>query len=138
MRQSRHALFWIILSVCVSEQSAQDNAMTDSLLKWNRQSNTQTATVFDTLKLFEPVQTPKRVLVQRWMGIGIMSIAGILAYNFHQQANSAYADYVRSGQIEVMNDLFSKTERLDGYSGMSYIVVEVGFLLFVSSFKDPE
>ena len=94
MRQSRHALFWIILSVCVSEQSAQDKAMTDSLLKWNRQSNTQTATVFDTLKLFEPVQTPKRVLVQRWMGIGIMSIAGILAYRFHQQANSSSADYV--------------------------------------------
>ena len=138
MRQSRHALFWIILSVCVSEQSAQDKAMTDSLLKWNRQSNTQTATVFDTLKLFEPMQTPKRVLVQRWMGIGIMSIAGILAYRFHQKANSTYADYVHSGNIEVMNDLFSEAERLDRYSGRSYVGVEVGFLLFVSSFKDPE
>ena len=138
MRQSRHALFWIILSVCVSEQSAQDNAMTDSLLKWNRQSNTQTATVFDTLKLFEPVQTPKRVLVQRWMGIGIMSIAGILAYRFHQQANSTYADYVYNGNIEVMDDLFSETERLDRYSGRSYVSLEIGFLLFVSSFKEPE
>ena len=138
MRQSRHALFWIILSVCVSEQSAQDKAMTDSLLKWNRQSNTQTATVFDTLKLFEPMQTPKRVLVQRWMGIGIMSIAGILAYRFHQQANRTYADYVYNGNIEVMDDLFSETERLDRYSGRSYVSLEIGFLLFVSSFKEPE
>ena len=138
MRQYRHALFWIILIVCVSEQSAQDQAMTDSLPRWNSQTNTQTATLFDTLELFEPVQTPKRVLIQRWMGIGIMSIAGILAYRFHEQANSTYADYVRSGNIEVMNDLFLETERLDRYSGRSYIGVEVGFLLFVSSFKDPE
>ena len=83
MRQYRHALFWIILIVCVSEQSAQDQAMTDSLPRWNSQTNTQTATLFDTLELFEPVQTPKRVLIQRWMGIGIMSIAGILTYRFH-------------------------------------------------------
>ena len=138
MRQYRQLLFWIILIICVSKQNAQDQAITDSLPMWISQPNNQTATLSDTLKLFEPVQTPKGVLIQRWMGIGIMSIAGILAYNFRQQANSAYADYVRSGQIEVMNDLFSKTERLDGYSGMSYIVVEVGFLLFVSSFKDPE
>ncbi len=138
MRQYRQLLFWIILIICVSKQNAQDQGITDSLPMWISQPNNQTATLSDTLKLFEPVQTPKGVLIQRWMGIGIMSIAGILAYNLHQQANSAYADYVRSGQIEVMNDLFSKTERLDGYSGMSYIVVEVGFLLFVSSFKDPE
>ena len=105
---------------------------------WISQPNTQTSALFDTLKLFEPVQTPKGVLIQRWMGIGIMSIAGILAYNYHQQANSAYADYVRTGNIEVMNDLFSKTERLDRYSGRSYIGVDIGFLLFVSSFKDLE
>ena len=138
MRQYRQLLFWIILIICVSKQNAQDQGITDSLPMWISQPNNQTATLSDTLKLFEPVQTPKGVLIQRWMGIGIMSIAGILAYNLHQQANSAYADYVRSGHIEVMNDLFSKTERLDRYSGMSYIAVEVGFLLFVSSFKDPE
>ena len=138
MRQYRQLLFWIILIICVSKQNAQDQGITDSLPMWISQPNNQTATLSDTLKLFEPVQTPKGVLIQRWIGIGIMSIAGILAYNLHQQANSAYADYVRSGHIEVMNDLFSKTEHLDGYSGMSYIVVEVGFLLFVSSFKDPE
>ena len=138
MRQYRQLLFWIILIVCVSKQSAQDQAITDSLPMWISQPNTQTSALFDTLKLFEPVQTPKGVLIQRWMGIGIMSIAGILAYNYHQQANSAYADYVRSGNIEVMNDLFSKTERFDRYSGRSYIGVEIGFLLFVSSFKDLE
>ena len=138
MRLYRQLLFWIILIVCVSKQNAQDQAITDSLPIWISQQNTQTVTFFDTLRLIEPVQTPKGVLIQRWIGIGIMSIAGILAYNFHQQANTAYADYVRSGHIEVMNDLFSKTERLDRYSGMSYIGVEVGFLLFVSSFKDPE
>ena len=138
MKLYRQLLFWIILIVCVSKQNAQDQAITDSLPIWISQQNTQTVTFFDTLRLIEPVQTPKGVLIQRWIGIGIMSIAGILAYNFHQQANTAYADYVRSGHIEVMNDLFSKTERLDRYSGMSYIAVEVGFLLFVSSFKDPE
>ena len=138
MRQYRQLLFCIILIICVSKQNAQDQAITDSLPIWISQQNTQTVTFFDTLRLIEPVQTPKGVLIQRWIGIGIMSIAGILAYNFHHQANTAYADYVRSGHIEVMNDLFSKTERLDRYSGMSYIAVEVGFLLFVSSFKDPE
>ena len=138
MRQYRQLLFWIILIVCVSKQSAQVQAITDSLPMWISQPNTETATILDTLNLFEPAQTPKGVLIQRWMGIGIMSIAGILAYNFHQQANNAYADYESSGHIEEMNDLFSKTERLDRYSGMSYIGVEVGFLLFVSSFKDPE
>ena len=138
MRRARHKLFWIILSVCVSEQIAQEQATADSLPRWNSQPNTQTATVYDTLKRVEPAQTPKGVLVQRWMGIGIMSIAGILAYRFHQQANSAYADYVHSGNIEVMNDFFSEAERLDRYSGRSYVGVEVGFLLFVSSFKEPE
>ena len=138
MKLYRQLPFCIILIVCVSKQSGQDQVLTDSLPMWINQPNTQTATFSDTLKLFEPVETPKGVLIQRWMGLGIMSIAGILAYNFHQQANSAYGDYVRSGDIEVMNDLFSKTERLDGYSGMSYLAVEVGFLLFVSSFKDPE
>ena len=138
MKLYRHLLFWIILIVCVSKQSAQDQVLTDSLPMWISKPNTQTATFSDTLKLFEPVETPKGVLIQRWMGLGIMSTAGILAYNFHQHANSAYGDYVRSGDIEVMNDLFSKTERLDSYSGMSYLAVEIGFLLFVSSFKDPE
>ena len=138
MKLYRQLLFWIILIGCVSKQNAQDQAITDSLPIWISQQNTQTVTFFDTLRLIEPVQTPKGVLIQRWIGIGIMSIAGILAYNFHQQANNAYADYESSGHIEEMNDLFSKTERLDRYSGMSYIGVEVGFLLFVSSFKDPE
>ena len=138
MRLYRQLLFWIILIVCVSKQNAQDHAITDSLPILISQQNTQTVTFFDTLRLIEPVQTPKGVLIQRWIGIGIMSIAGILAYNFHHQANTAYADYVRSGHIEVMNDLFSKTERLDRYSGRSYIGVEIGFLLFVSSFKDLE
>ena len=121
MKLYRHLLFWIILIVCVSKQSAQDQVLTDSLPMWINQPYTQTATFSDTLKLFEPVETPKGVLIQRWMGLGIMSTAGILAYNFHQQAYSAYGDYVRSGNIEVMNDLFSKTERLDSYSGMSYL-----------------
>ena len=138
MKLYRHLLFWIILIVCVSKQSAQDQVLTDSLPMWISKPNTQTAAFSDTLKLFEPVETPKGVLIQRWMGLGIMSTAGVFAYNFHQQANSAYGDYVRSGDIEVMNDLFSKTERLDSYSGMSYLAVEIGFLLFVSSFKDPE
>ena len=138
MRQYRQLLFWIILIVCVSKQSAQGQAITDSLPMWISQPNTETATILDTLNLFEPTQTPKGALIQRWMGIGIMSIAGILTYRFHKQANSAYADYVRSGNIEVMNDLFLETERLDRYSGRSFICVEVGFLLFVSSFKDPE
>ena len=129
MKLYRQLPFCIILIVCVSKQSAQDQAITDSLPMWISKPNTQTTTFSDTLKLFEPVETPKGVLIQRWMGLGIMSTAGILAYNFHQQANSAYGDYVRSGDIEVMNDLFSKTERLDRYSGMSYIAVEVGLSL---------
>ena len=67
MRQYRQLLFWIILIVCVSKQSAQGQAIMDSLPMWISQPNTETATILDTLNLFETTQTPKGVLIQRWM-----------------------------------------------------------------------
>ncbi len=71
---------------------------------------------------------------KRVIGVACIVTFGALAYYCHQQAESSYSDYLRSGSIAQMDACFRKAEKYDRLKGAASIGIEFGFLLSAWSF----
>lgn len=98
----------------------------------------QTFAVMDTLQAYDgqtPVLSWSRM---RTVGLGIMLVSTGLALATGEAADKAYDDYLASGDPAALPGLFDEVERLDRLTGMSYVGVQVGFLLLMMSFDEVE
>jgi hypothetical protein len=68
------------------------------------------------------------------LGMAMMGIFGGLTYYFHQEAEEAYAAYLKSGKISEIDRLYDRAIRYDRYKGWTYAGMELGFFITVLSF----
>ena len=104
---------------------------------WSPPSGLAIAPPADTLDFPLPVlDADRRVWPtrQRRIGLGMLIVFGALSYHTHQQAEVAYQDYLRSGDITQLDAQFKEAQRLDRLSGWSYLGAEVGLALVVISY----
>ncbi len=73
----------------------------------------------------------------RTVGIGILIVGGSLAWISHRAADARYQSYVRSGNLEELDQLFVETEVLDRITGWSFAGAQLGLLLIIASFDLP-
>lgn len=99
---------------------------------WTPPKTTVAASNSDSLVLpvlSELSHTKPLVRLPRWLGVGMIIAGSSLSYMYHQQAEEAYQDYLRSGNPGDLDQLYSRAERLDRLSGWSFIGAEAGLLL---------
>jgi hypothetical protein len=65
----------------------------------------------------------------RWLGLGLITAGSALSYYYHQQAEETYQEYLTSGDPAELNNLYSRTERLDRLSGWCFVGAEAGLVL---------
>jgi len=70
-----------------------------------------------------------------YLGFGTMIVFGALSWYFHQEAETAYNQYLHSGKISEMQHYYNKSVKYDKLTGWSYVGFQAGFLLTVISFN---
>jgi len=70
-----------------------------------------------------------------YLGFGSMLVFGALSWYFHQEAETAYNQYLYSGKISEMRHYYDKSVKYDILTGWSYVGFQVGFLITVISFN---
>jgi len=70
-----------------------------------------------------------------YLGFGTMLVFGALSWYFHQEAETAYNQYLYSGKISKMRRYYDKSVKYDILIGWSYVGFQVGFLITAISFN---
>jgi len=115
-------------------QSSSDYSFCRELVK-NTPDDTLKFRSFEIFKAKPVIKPTIQWNKQRLLGIGIMVACSVLSYYFHHEAEAAYNDYLKTGNIKDMDRLFQKAKCYDRYNGWTYIGIEIGFIIMVLSFK---
>ncbi len=65
---------------------------------------------------------------------GVTVALGLTTYYFYQQAETHYENYLSSGSIDEMDELYRKAEVYDTCTAVSFAGTQVSLLLLVRSF----
>ena len=71
---------------------------------------------------------------QRLVGLGMIAVCASLSHYVHNKADQAYQDYLQSGDLSELDQLFHRVEQLDRLSGWLYLGAEAGVLMVAVSF----
>lgn len=130
-------LILVINTYCTSHlygQSSSDYSLYRELEK-KAPDDTLKFRSFEVFKAQSVIKPTIQWNKQRLLGIGIMALCSVLSYYFHHEAEAAYNDYLKTGNIKDMDRLFQKAKIYDRYNGWTYIGIEIGFIIMVLSFK---
>ncbi len=67
------------------------------------------------------------------IGVGIVLISGVAAWQYNSQAEAAYRDYRAEGDISKINAHYDKAEKFDRYTGAAYLGIQGGFLILLKA-----
>lgn len=68
-----------------------------------------------------------------YAGLGIMVISAAAAWKFHQQAEKAYSNYLREGDLSKINRHYNKARKNDRFTVISYLGIQTGIVLTIKS-----
>ncbi|MEE9190953.1 MAG: hypothetical protein V3U16_09310 [Candidatus Neomarinimicrobiota bacterium] len=126
-------IFCMLLIVTALLLGQDTTIAAEDTMRWNP-VNTPDISLSDTLIIsFEDV-SGKNSLKLRYAGAAVTLASGVLTWYFHQNAEKAYEDYQKTGDIGAMDQLYSRAERFDKLTGLSYVGIEIGIILFALSF----
>ncbi|MEE8437868.1 MAG: hypothetical protein V3S22_05960 [Candidatus Neomarinimicrobiota bacterium] len=68
-----------------------------------------------------------------YAGMGIMVFSAAAAWKFHEQADKAYSNYLREGDLSKINSHYNRARKNDRYTVISYMGIQTGIVLTIRS-----
>ncbi len=125
-----------LLLCCYSQGQGLESQQIGGKFTHTEAIDTTHTSFADTLMINPAITHTLTFNSQRIFGLGMMAAFGALSYYFHNEAETSYHVYLRTGKISEMDHLFSKAERFDQYAGWSYFGAGLGFIVTALSFYE--